>query len=104
MAKRLICLHPHASYHFGEVAAVDDSTAATMLGIRVGQYRCWDLLEDLGPDSKPKEEPKIEAPKQKEEPKPAPEPEATEPAEEPIAEEQKIPAVVEEPKGKRGSK
>lgn len=93
MPKRLICLHPHASYHFGEVQEVDDTMAAGMLGIKVGQYQCWELLKDLGPDAQPKAEPKAEAPK------------VEAPPAEPEPSTEEAPKVqAEEPKSKRGSK
>jgi hypothetical protein len=70
-----------------------------MLGIKVGMYQCWELLQDLGPDAKPKEEPKVPEVVKEE-----PVVEAKAPEAEPVAEEPAPPAPVEEPKHKRGSK
>lgn len=105
MAKRLVCIHPHASYEFGIVETVDDTTAATMLGIFAGRYRCWELLKDLGPDANPA--PAAPAPvQQKEATLEAPNLGGNEPAEAPATqpEAEQASDSAEAPKGKKSSK
>jgi len=70
MPKRLVCLHPHGTYMFGDELTVNNQLATTMLDLRSGTYKCWELRKDLG-DDEVAPEALAPAPTQEEAPAPA---------------------------------
>lgn len=71
MPKRLVCLHPHGTYMFGDELTVNNQLAANMIDLRSGNYKCWELRKDLGDDEEVAPETPAPAPTQEEVPAPA---------------------------------
>lgn len=60
MPKKIVCVHPVNRFMPGDVELVSNARAAHLLGVMSGRHKCFELLQDLGPDAADKVTPEGE--------------------------------------------